>query len=248
MSADRFFIIGAQRSATTALYDILDAHPTVVMAKPRRPEPKFFLRPDSTKPGAVLAYEAEHFAPGGPGTSYGEKSTAYIETPAAAARIAAVYPTARVVAVLREPVQRAVSNYAFSVQNGLETRPMRVALDPWSPLPAPPAEVATSPFDYLGRSRYAEHLRPWFEQFPAGQLHVSLCEELVGEGNELTCLADFLGIDPAGLGRLAVVNESPRPEPLPVDLEAELRHYFEPFNADLEMLLGRPLTPWRAGP
>src|SRR5699024_6997393 len=45
---EQFFIVGAQRSGTTWLYKMLDQHPEVAMAKPMRPEPKYFLRDDAT--------------------------------------------------------------------------------------------------------------------------------------------------------------------------------------------------------
>ena len=44
MSDNQFFIVGAQRSGSTYLYNLLDGHPDVCMAKHVRPEPKYFLK------------------------------------------------------------------------------------------------------------------------------------------------------------------------------------------------------------
>jgi hypothetical protein len=86
-----FFLVGAQRSGTIYLYHVLNEHPDIEMAVPIKPEPKFFLAPNSMELG-VEHYEATFFK-GKPGASIrGEKSTSYIESEAAAGRIAAAFP------------------------------------------------------------------------------------------------------------------------------------------------------------
>ena len=57
--AEHFVIAGAQRSATSWLAGVLDRHPDIAMARPMRPEPKYFLR---AGPDDAMAYRAEFFA------------------------------------------------------------------------------------------------------------------------------------------------------------------------------------------
>src|SRR5712691_8572726 len=108
---DHFVIVGAQRCGTTYLYRLLDEHPEIEMAKPLRPEPKFFLD-DDRFPLGLSYYESQFFSEAGPRVR-GEKSTSYIESDVAAQRIKATLPGAPMVAVLRDPVERAISNYRF---------------------------------------------------------------------------------------------------------------------------------------
>ena len=142
---DHLFIIGAQRSGTTSLFLQLDAHPSVTMAKPVKPEPKFFLDNDALEPGWQDRYQ--QFFPHPEGKAVlGEKSTTYIERSDAGERIAIAFPEAKIVALVRDPIERAVSNYRFSVANGYERRPIDAALDPQNLVPESPADVSTSPY------------------------------------------------------------------------------------------------------
>ena len=84
--SNRFFcIIGAQRSGSTYLYQVLDEHPEITMARPLRPEPKFFLDVAAWKKGREH-YLARHFSDASPSAILGEKSTSYYERPVVAPR------------------------------------------------------------------------------------------------------------------------------------------------------------------
>src|SRR5215470_7742197 len=77
-----FIIGGAPRAGTTWLYELLDHHPDVHMAKPLNPEPKFFLRDDEYAKGLEY-YSRKWFEDVEPSKVAGEKSTDYLERPAA---------------------------------------------------------------------------------------------------------------------------------------------------------------------
>src|SRR5215831_16827350 len=96
------------------------------MAKPVTPEPKFFQVDDLYARG--LDHYARWFEPAGAGQIAGEKSTNYLESPDAAERIANDLPTVKLVFILREPVERAYSNYLWSKMNGLESDDSETAL------------------------------------------------------------------------------------------------------------------------
>src|SRR5690606_13316093 len=144
-SQRQLFIVGAQRCGTTYLYKLLDEHPEVEMAKPARPEPKFFLKDGSEN-------QRDHYI-----NTYfsnqntlllGEKSTSYIESRRAAERIATCFPDAIIIFLLRNPVSRAISNYWMSVDNELEDQPISVLLDD-SMESRPSQGLSVSPFRYL---------------------------------------------------------------------------------------------------
>src|SRR4051812_40385911 len=113
------FIVGAQRCGTTSLATALERHPHVALAQPRRPEPKVFLTPGASD--HVEEYLARWYAHAGPDTRLRvEKSTSYLESDVACREIARAFPEARIVVLLRDPVDRATSQYGFSVQEGVE--------------------------------------------------------------------------------------------------------------------------------
>src|SRR5680860_943931 len=120
-----FLVVGAQRCGTTYLHDLLAAHPDIAMARPARPEPKVFLRGE---PVDADAYRAEYFGHADDAHLLGEKSTSYLEVPGVPERVADALGAPRIVAQLRDPVARAVSNWRFSRDHGAEDRPLADAL------------------------------------------------------------------------------------------------------------------------
>ena len=104
---------------------------------------------------------------------------------------------AHVVAVLRDPVERAVSNWRFSTKHGLETRPLEEALraDLEAEQPWDRTATSVSPFAYVRRGRYLDHLEPWVATFP-DTTHVLFLEELLADPAVLSGLFVDLGVDP----------------------------------------------------
>ena len=244
-------VIGAQRSGTTYLHSVLDGHPQITMARPARPEPKVFLSEAVVGRGAQW-YRRTFFAHATDEAVWGEKSTSYLEVPEAAARVARVLgPRVHVVVVLRDPVQRAVSNWRFSTDHGLETRPLERALRENLAASASWDRAATSvsPFAYLERGRYADYLGPWFAQFP-DTTHVLFLADLVGHDAALDDLFRHLGVRTGSrpVDRETVVNQSREPAPpLPGDLVAGLREYYAASDHALAVRLGRR-PPWPTVP
>ncbi len=120
-------VIGAQRCGTTYLHTMLDSHEQVTMARPAKPEPKVFCSDEATRRGPEW-YRETYFAHAGDELLLGEKSTSYLEDPNAPARARGMLGEVHVLAILRDPVKRAISNWRFSTDNGLETRSLETAL------------------------------------------------------------------------------------------------------------------------
>ena len=239
-------VVGAQRCGTTYLHSLLDAHPEVTMARPSRPEPKVFLSDDVVARGLRWYHEA-FFAHVTSEVLLGEKSTSYLDHPAAAARAARVLGEAEIVALLRDPVERAVSNWRFSTDHGLETRPLETALRETLAGPAAwdPASTSVSPFAYLERGRYADALAPWLDAFPA-TTHVVLLADLLADDAAVGRLYAAVGVDASYVppDRDRPVNQSRQPRPeLSEDLLHVLREYFRDSDEELARMLGRDL-PW----
>ncbi len=246
MTRRHFLVIGAQRSGTTYLHTLLEAHPEIVMARPTRPEPKVFLSDEVVDKG-VEWYLSTYFSHARDETVHGEKSTSYLEVAEAARRARRVLGEADIVVLLRDPVERAVSNWRFSTDHGYEQRPLEQALTenlassrPWDP-----SATSVSPFGYLERGRFADCLGPWRDAFP-GRVHVHFLADLLSDPSAVSDLYAAVGADPgfrapAPTGR---VNRSDTPRPdLSPDLENRLRDYFAAGDQALSELVGRGL-PW----
>ncbi len=189
----RFFIIGAQRSGTTLLHECLDRHPDVAMHAPVRPEPKHFLTPGSEQV-EVDEYDRRYFvdldAP-----VRGEKGTTYLERPEAGARILTRFPDARFIVIVRDPVERAISNWRFSRRHGVEMLSAAAALTVEAEArPYDADRFSTSPYRYLQRGHYAAQLDAWADVVGADRLAVVRLAEVV-DGDALGTLQRFLGLD-----------------------------------------------------
>jgi len=244
-----FIIGGAPRSGTTWLYGLLDRHPDVHMARPVAPEPKFFLVDQIYEKG--LAYYAETwFAAAGERQLAGEKSTDYLESAPAARRIACDLPHVKLVSILREPAERAYSNYLWTRMNGLETKDFATALrlEEQRERDLPERLKFARPFSYFSRGLYADLLVPYFERVPREHIlvlrfeDVRTCPALVAER-----LHRFLGVAvrPDDAGAIGVINASEKgdvtfDEAIRLDLRAR---YAEP-NGRLESMLGPEFEPW----
>ncbi len=176
----------------------------------------------------------------------GEKSVSYIEDQKALERVLKLFPDARLLIFLREPVQRTLSNYFFTVNHGLETRSLEEVFVHGSKEPPKPKTLSVNPFDYLKRSLYAREIQRVLEVFPFEKLEVLFLEEFIDQPLAVgRRLLDFLGSkdQPKHLDTGKMENRSIRDE-VPVHIIDHLRSYFENPNKDLETLLGRK-TPWQ---
>ena len=240
-------LIGCQRCGTTWLQRALASHPEIVMAEPRRPEPKVFLSAQSVERGREW-YERTYFAHAADEPVRAEKSTSYLEDPSVADRAVAMLGDPMILVQLRDPVERALSHWAFSTEHGTETRPLTevLELNLRGPLPWDGTGPSVSPYAYLERGRYADYLRPWVERF-GDDLRVQLLEEMVAEPARIGEAYAWLGVDasfrPDDLHTPENVGSTPTPE-LPAELHARLRAYYDDSDRDLADLLGRDL-PWR---
>lgn len=247
MNAKHFFVIGAQRSGTTYLYKALDAHPDICMGKPIQPEPKFFLKTD------LGAYRYEDYLRSYFDQTacklYGEKTTTYIESERAAQQISQWFPDAKLVLILRDPIDRAISNYNFSCNNGLENLPIERAFLEESSRREDydHSKISASPYAYLQRGRYIDYIRMYERHFPREQMMILIHEEFVGRVEAMWRLYSWLDVtaDTQMLDVTTVVNSSEKVETnLAQDLEDYLIDYFAPSVRELEQYLARSLMMW----
>ena len=209
-----FLIAGVPKAGTTALHAALVPHPELFL--PAVKEPKFFLsdgRPPATGgPGDVQTYQ-EHvwrqqdyealFDPAPPGTRLGEATPFYLYDLDAHARIKALVPSARLVILLRDPVDRAHSNWTHLWNAGLEPE-----ADFLTACRAEPARKAAGWADfwhYVSLGRYGEQVQHLFRHFPREQVLLLRYRELKDSpAATLDRVCAFLGV------RTGVLTSIPR--------------------------------------
>ena len=161
-----FLCVGAQKSGTTTLWHLLDAHPDVCMARPR--ETRFFSEPTRFAEG-LPAYELRHFAHWDGERAVGEKCPEYLYLPEVPGRLrAALGAGLRLFVCLRSPAQRAYSHYRHNLVQLREARPFEAALAEEAHLLETGTPVAP-PFGYLGRGCYGEQVQRYFDVFGSEQ-------------------------------------------------------------------------------
>lgn len=199
------FIIGAPKSGTTSLYEWLRGHPQIYMSPVK--EPCYFARDlAADRTGGFLRFEDDRerylalFEPAADAAVVGEASTRYLYSKDAAQLIAAQQPDARIVAVLRNPVDMIASLHAHKLAGGTEDLPdlegaLAAETDRRAGRRIPPD---SNPFlaTYRDRARFGEQLPRWFDAFGPSKVHVIVFEELIVQPEEqFWRLLEFLGVD-----------------------------------------------------
>ncbi len=205
--APDFFIVGHERSGTTALYEILKQHPQIFM--PELKEPRFFVTDPSRRgpapPHPVRPWTLEEylalFADAAPEQRVGEASPQYIRVPEAARLIAQVQPAARIIALLREPASFVRAYHIHSVRGLVETeRDLRTAIALEERRRRgemlPRGVRAINRLFYCEHVRYVEQLRRFEAEFGRERMLVLIYEDFRRD-NDATARAvmRFLDVD-----------------------------------------------------
>ena len=202
-----FLVIGAFKSGTTSLIHCLDQHPDIFM--PWLQEPNYFgheeFDPADTTPAppereTTTVYRRHRTTTSGQYQQLfdgcradqvsGECSPQYLTHPAACARIRRAIPDVKLIALLRNPIERAFSDYSMFVRDGLESDSFAEAVNR-TPTIRPPGH-------YVETGMYGRQLLPYFEAFPRNQMRIHVYEDWVGDPQGLlSSLYGWLEVDPA---------------------------------------------------
>ena len=200
-----FLIVGAEKAGTTALYSYLTLHPEICMSKVK--EPNFFSEdvvPEKHQkhlinpPRQILLNPTgtpyEHFSfvrdldlyislfeDCGQAKAVGEASTTYLYSEVAAEKIWKFNPHMKIVAILRNPLERAFSAYRMDVSIGRVIDPFDVAI--------------RKHWRYIERGQYYRQLQRYIRLFPKDQIHIILYEDFVAHVDDvLRNLFQFLDV------------------------------------------------------
>lgn len=242
-SAPSFIILGGFKCATTSLYNYITAHPQVFPSLEK--ELDFFDRDYSQGLDWYLAhFPALPQGPAHPAVFLtGEATPNYLYHPEAPERIHRHFPAMKLIVVLRNPVERALSHYYFLPQNDRALSAFeRVVMREQGRLQAaleknPTPDEALRRCPYLGNGLYALHLQRWLRFFPPEQLLILPMENLAMRPAETVKTSfDFLEIPNYRLSEYKHHKEGSYPV-LSEKLQRTLNKFFVPHNEQLNRLL-----------
>jgi Sulfotransferase domain len=260
-----FVIIGAKRGGSTSLYNYVLDHPSIVPLFPGRQHIKGAHYYD-TRYARGLTWYRSHFPleVGGRHLARsalqpvmcGEASPYYLFHPLAAERLARDYPQVRVIAVLRDPVERAYSHFkerthhrgeTLNFEEALAAEPSRLRGEEQRIIAEPGyASAEHENHSYLAQGRYLDMLPRWFKFFPREQMHIAVSEEFYADPDRrVNEVWKFLGLPPHRLRDQTRYNYLPAPGMAP-ETRQRLNDSLAGHHRDLADLLGRPL-PWPVG-
>lgn len=242
-----FIIIGGKKCGTSSLYNYLARHPGIAPAF--RKEVHFF---DGAGERSTLRYRA--YFPSRTSRENarrltGEATPYYLFHPLASARVRAAVPEAKLIAVLRNPVDRAYSHYHHEARRGTEELPFEEAIDREVERLEGERErmvregvydsLERRRYSYLSRGVYVDQIQSWREHFPEEQLLILRSEDLFGDPRSaLGHALEFLGLPPLEDGNFSKDNRGGYVEMDPA-LRERLVEYFRPHNERLREYLGR---------
>ncbi len=251
-----FFIIGAQKCGTTSLYNYLVKHPCVLSSHEK--EIHFFTDKydkgyswySKQFPSLIKKYyytvRKHHRIITGEATPY------YLFHPHVAKRIKSAFPKAKIIIMLRNPVDRAFSHYRYHVKLGQEPLSFKDAIE------AEPARLQEEYekmlmdenyssinykiFSYLKRGIYIEQVKRWFELFPAEQILVLKSEEFFSDtASCFSRVLDFLELPEYELSSYKTFNIG-RETAMDREIRKFLVKYYRQYNQALYSYLGKDFS------
>lgn len=248
VEAPDFVIIGTQRGGTTSLHAYLSAHPQV--HTPATKELHFLTDRFARGRDWYIGQFPSHLELG---NLTGESTPYSLFHPLAPQRLRAIAPDAKLIVLLRNPVDRAYSHYLMEQARGDEPLSFPAALDAEAArlagkeerLVADPTYVSAphKHASYVARGDYAPQLERWFATYPREQFLILRSEDLYARTAETFArVTSFLGLPPVETGPFAVHNQTTGPS-LDLAIRDRLSRHFAPLNMHLARILSWN-SPW----
>ncbi|MFQ5629957.1 MAG: sulfotransferase domain-containing protein [bacterium] len=240
-----FLIIGAKKCGTTSLYSYVTQHPAVAPASMK--EIYYFVGNyrcglDWYRTFFPTVFE-RFFAKNVVQRDFmtGEATPEYIVHPRAPKRVRATLPNVKLIAILRNPVDKAYSFYQHQLRNGVETLPFEEAIAREQEILKNNPGYFDHNYSYLLPGMYASQIKNWLRLFPKEQLLILTNEALNDTPDRTVAEAiAFLGLPKYEQIKFRKLNAFPYPD-MDGAVRSRLLDYFAPHNRKLYKMLGRDL-------
>lgn len=196
MVLPNFLIVGTPKAGTTAIYHYLNQHPEIYLSPHKEPHLFSFIGERQPHWGIQTLNEYEQLFDGVTiEKAIGEASTWYLYSQTAAEQIKQYIPDAKIIIMLRNPIERAYSSWAFRVQCGWES-----ITDFQQALAVEKKRIAQKyewDFHYLQVGFYARQIKRYLELFTKEQIHICLYDDFKNNPvKEISAIFDFLKVNP----------------------------------------------------
>ena len=228
MIKPNFIICGSSTSGTSFLTAGIVDHPEIYLPKKMRPEPHYFYKSWEYQKSFKEYYLKKYFSNVKNEIAIGERSSSYMFGDKVPSRMQKFLPSAKLIFILRNPIERAYANYRYTVLEGLESNSFSYALKNeneriknqkgiWSEI---------QPYNYTGRGLYYKQLKNFLKFYPREQMLI-LKSEIFGKNiqNDFNEIFNFLNVSkdfkvhrPPEFSSLSVLNPS---------LQVRSRKYFK---------------------
>ncbi|NEQ74827.1 MAG: hypothetical protein F6K23_18340 [Okeania sp. SIO2C9] len=254
MTLPSFIIIGAQKCGTTSLYNYVIEHPQILPASMK--ELHFFnwrSKPGNRKTVEGVDWYLSQFPtiPNGKNLITGEATPDYLVDPHTPQRMFNLLPDVKLIVLLRNPIDRAVSHYHHNrgISKKREPLPFIKAIEKESERLNIEKEKLISDenyrslfhrnYSYLERGIYIEQLEKWMSIFPREQFLILKSEDFYARPDvTLKEVFEFLGLPNYQVTNKKKYNEIYY-QPINPKIRSNLAEYFQPYNQKLEEYLGR---------
>ena len=239
-----FVLIGAQKSGTTALHYLLAKHPDITLGDQQ--EMHFFddERIFAESPDYDLLHR--HFPAIRPSLIAGECTPSYLYWAPAAERLHQYSPSIKLIALLRNPVDRAFAHWNMQRFKKREPLDFLEALEEEKKRIAQPLSLEARRFSYVERGFYSKQLARFFGFFPRAQFKVIKFEDFRDRPQEtLNALFQFLGVNPLAHVRSKDRNVVPYEREMTPAERKHLNGAFAEEIGKLEQLLGWDCADWK---
>jgi len=246
-----FLIIGTQRGGTTSLFNYLAQHPQIIPS--RRKEIHFFDYQFNKGFSWYKAYfplklfKSKKLAM--------EASPSYIFHPHTPKRIKSILPDIKFILLLRNPIDRAYSQYLLAYANKVEQRPFSEVIrteDTWFHIEHKKILADENYYSYdhhrrsfLNRGKYIIQIKNWLKWFSREQILILISEDFFNNPlRTLSQICMFLEIDNISFDITKKLNKTLFLKPMNKNDRLFLQKYYKPFNEELYEFLGKDLS-WK---
>lgn len=238
-----YLIIGASRSGTTSLFEYLMKHPMVVY--PTTKQVHFF---DRYYNFGKNWYKI-HFPYRWNKSISGDATPYYLNHPLAAKRVHELIPNVKIIVMLRNPIDRAYSQYFLEYNGGNEQlsfedaikREDEIVENEYEKMEKNPEYFSEkyNVYSYLDTGKYEKHLKKWLDFFPKKQFLFIQSEEFYNSTHKIfSDVLDFLNLSKFQLDQYKIFRAEKYPK-MDATVRTRLINYFKPHNENLYKLIGK---------
>jgi hypothetical protein len=232
-SGPDFLVLGAEKGGTSSLFCYLKDHPDIIM--PKRKELWFF----DLKFYRGINFYLKQFPEKQDDTFFltGDVTTGYLANREAPKRAFSCFPNIKLMALLRNPGDRAFSRYKKWFSKGYTKESFETLINEEIAYIKASRKGKTPQFNFIELGLYAEHLKRWLSYYPKEQLLILISEDFYkNTQNNMDKIYEFLDLSPHIHESFPIMNEGTLDIKMKPETRELLKEFYRPYNEELKRL------------